>query len=63
MHRGEMESIFAPPLFSKAKWLTHLPPLLEHIFFMHSDLGDANLLLHSVVEVSRNDYIVPLPLM
>jgi hypothetical protein len=52
MHRGERESIFAPPLSSKAKCLTHLPPLLEHIFLMHSDLRDANLLLHSVVEVS-----------
>jgi hypothetical protein len=54
MHRGERKIIFAPPLSSKAKWLIHLPPLLEHIFLMHSDLRDANLLLHSVV---------PLPLM
>jgi hypothetical protein len=52
MHRGERRIIFAPPLSSKAKWLTHLAPLLEHIFLMHSDLRDANLLLHSVVEVS-----------
>jgi hypothetical protein len=52
MHRGERESIFASPLSSKAKCLTHLPYLLEHSFLMYSDLRDANLLLYFVVEVS-----------
>jgi hypothetical protein len=51
MHQGEREIIFAHPLSSKAKCLTHLPSLLEHIFLMHSDLRDVNFLLHSVVEV------------
>jgi hypothetical protein len=52
MHRGERKNIFTPPLSSKAKCLTHLPPLLEYIFLMHADLRLANLLLHPVVEVS-----------